>query len=266
MCASDGEDCSVPPEGVPALMKSLDIIGIVAKITSIFAWTRARLCGGARSVPMSAECRVSQDLELALGAVMQLLRDADAMLEEGVDAQVSAIAGLPWLFPLGQFTEWKVLAKLVAEEVCRTALTTCVGQMHDEAEVLVKVVPTWNHLTNGPKINLELASKHLVRWPSKAKMNSGAVRLEKALAHVSLLYATWGFCGKVEDDENYGKQMAHIMPIYDTAKRAILLTAIVNLLHGVPPSKERNDKAMALKAKAESWLPACVGKEIDKLR
>ena len=159
------------------------------------------------------------------------------MIEQGVSARVSSAAGLAWLFPVGLFTEWKVLAQMVADQLARAAILSCVTMMGDEADALVKVVPTWSHLTDGPKLNLALANKHLVRWPSKVKMNEGAVRLEKALKHVSLVFTAWGLPGKVEEEDDDIGYMTTINAVYSSAKKTITLTAIINILANATPQQ-----------------------------
>ena len=71
--------------------------------------------------------------------------------------------------------------------VARMAISSCVKSMTTDSEALVKVAPTWGHLEDGNKFNMKAADKHLVRWPSKAKLTEGVVRLVKAMKHAGLL-------------------------------------------------------------------------------
>ena len=167
---------------------------------------------------------------------------------------------------MSQFTEWKVLAKMVTESLAGEALKQCISKMSDEGDALRKVVPTWADMTEAPKLNLTLLNKHLVRWPSKKAMNEGAIRLEKAQTHVAKVFALWGLEGTVEADARYEDKMTTVTTAFQAASRAILLTAIINRLQNVPASAARNAELRGLKVQAELWLPKSVKDAIDKIR
>ena len=144
---------------------------------------------------------------------------------------------------------------MTADKLTRGAILSSVVQMADQGDALVKVVPTWSHLVDGNKFNLKAADKHLVRWPSKAKMNEGAVRLERAMKNAGRISTLWGLLRPVEEDEAFAADFGSIKKVYESAKRVLALTAIVNLLQNVTPSEERTDKAKALGRSNQEWLP-----------
>ena len=98
---------------------------------------------GHRPGSMAVDCMVHADLELALPAVLALLRVADGLIEADIDAQLAPVRDLDWLFPVQQFKEWKVLAKMVAETLVRMAISSCVKSMTDDSDALLKVIPPW---------------------------------------------------------------------------------------------------------------------------
>ena len=209
---------------------------------------------------------VHADLELALSAVLALLRVADGLIEADIDAQLAPVRDLDWLFPVQQFTEWKVLAKMVAETLAHMAISMCVKSMTQASDALLKVVPTWSHLVDDTKFNLKAAERHLVRWPSKAKMTEGALGLEMAMKSVGRLSTLWGLLRLVEEDEDFAADFASIKKVYEGAKQVLTLTAIVNLLQNVTPSKDRTTKAKALGQSNKEWLPKGVVDAIQRLK
>ena len=215
---------------------------------------------------MAVDAMVHADLRLALSAVMELLRVADGLIEADIDAQLAPVRDLDWLFPVQQFTEWKVVAKMVADALARVAISASVEAMTQASDALVKVVPTWAHLVDGSKFNLKAADKHLVKWPSKGKMNEGAVRLELAMKSAGELSTLWGLLRPVEDDEQWKAEFGHIRNVYGDAKKVIALTAAVNQLVNVAPSKERTNKATATMKANVAWLPKGLVDAIRRLK
>ena len=138
--------------------------------------------------------------------------------------------------------------------------------MTQASDALVKVVPTWGHLVDDSKFNLTAADKHLVKWPSKAKMNEGAVRLELAMKSAGELSTLWGLLRPVEDDEQWKAEFGHIKNIYGDAKKVISLTAAVNQLVNVAPSAERTKKATAMMHANVAWLPKGLVDAIQRLK
>ena len=252
-------------EDLAALQTTLDVISVVGKVSSLFAWVRAS-CLGHRPGSMAVDSMVHADLELAVSTVLALLRVADGLIEQNIDAQLAPVRDLDWLFPVGQFTAWKVLAKMVAEALARVAISSCVKSMAQASEVLLKVVPTWTHLVDGANFNVKLADRHLVRWSSKTKMNEGALRLEKALKSVARVFTHWGFHGPVEEDAEYAADFGSIGSVYKGAKQVLTLTAIVNLLVNAPPSKERAEKAKCLADASAEWLPRGLVLAVERLK
>ena len=215
---------------------------------------------------MAVDSMVHADLELALSAVLALLRVADGLIAADVDAQLAPVRDLDWLFPVQQFTEWKVLAKMVAETLVRMAISSCVQSMTQDADALVKVVPPWDHLVDGNSFNLKAANKHLGGWSSKEKMNKGAVRLESAMKDAGRISTLWGLLRPVEEDEEFAADFGSIKKVYESAKRVLTLNAIVNLLQNVKPSQDRTDKAKALEQANQTWLPKGLVDAIQRLK
>ena len=74
-----------------------------------------------------------------------------------------------------------------------------------------------------------------------------------------------GLLRPVEEDEEFADDFGSIKKVYESAKRVLTLTAIVNLLHNVTPSKERTDRAKALGQSNQEWLPKGLVDAIQRL-
>ena len=64
-------------------------------------------------------------------------------------------------------------------------MATTVKELVASSLEVIKVVPAYDHLMTGTKLNLPLASKHLVGWPSKKALGSGCIALETAMKGAS---------------------------------------------------------------------------------
>ena len=81
-----------------------------------------------------------------------------------------------------------------------------------------------------------------------------------------LLSTRWGLLRPVEEDEEWATDFGTIKKVYEGVKQVVTLTAIVNLLHNVTPSKGRTDKANALGESNQEWLPKGILEAIQRLK
>ena len=246
-------------DNIEALTAALDVFMVVGKVSCLFAWVRATFFG-TRPGQMVVDAMVHADLALAISEIQAQLRTADSLIKRDIDGVLRPVWDLDWRFPVSRFTEWKVLAKMLTDDLARVAVSACVKSMTTSAESLEKVIPPWEFLRDGAKFAMQQADRCLVRWHAKKELNEGGMRLAKSLKTVADHWATWGFPGTVEDDALLSEQMGCITGVFKGAQKAILLGAIVNLLHNEKPSEERNKKARSLIEKMvigsphQSWM------------
>ena len=79
-------------------------------------------------------------------------------------------------------------------------------------------------------------------------------------------WASWGFPGKVEDDGLYAEQMGCVTKVYEAVQKAMLLGAVVNLVHNETPSEARNKKAKALTEPNSAWIPKPIQDAVQRLK
>ena len=105
------------------ITKQLDDWGLPYRVecSAAFRWNTIGL-----SLFLRARILINKPLRTwrVRGAVLALLRVADGLIEAGVDVQPALVRRLDWHFPVQQFTEWKVLAKMVAETLVRMAISS----------------------------------------------------------------------------------------------------------------------------------------------
>ena len=247
MCRADATPERKSTNDVEALTAALDVFVLVGKVSSLFAWMRTTFFG-ARPAQMVVDAMVHADLALAISACLALLKDADGLIERDINGVLRPVSDLAWRFPVAQFTEWKVLAKMLTDQLARMAVSACVESMAACAESLGKVTPPWEFLHDGAKFHMKMAARRLVNWHAKKELNEGGVRLEQALKGAAERWASWGFPGKLEEDALYAEQMATVTVRYRAVHKAMTLAAIVKLVHYDKPCDARNTKARALVA------------------
>ena len=265
LCHQDAVPERSSTEDVEALTAALDVSMVVGKVSCLFGWVRATFFG-ARPGQIVVDAMVHADLALAISAVLALLRTADGLIERDIDGVLRPVSGLDWRFPVAQFTEWKVLAKMLTDDLARVAVSACVKSLGTSAESLEKVIPPWEFLHDGAKFHMKQADRCHVRRHAKKALNEGGVRLQKSLTSVADHWASWGFPGKVEDDPLYAEQMGSVVRVYEAVQKAMLLGAIVNLLHNETPSESRNKKAKALCAPNATWIPKPILDAVARLK
>ena len=247
MCRADATPERKSTNDVEALTAALDVFVLVGKVSSLFAWMRTTFFG-ARPAQMVVDAMVHADLALAISACLALLKDADGLIERDINGVLRPVSDLAWRFPVAQFTEWKVLAKMLTDQLARMAVSACVESMAACAESLGKVTPPWEFLHDGAKFHMKMAARCLVNWHAKQEVNEGGKRLEQALKGAAERWASWGFPGKLEEDALYAEQMATVTVRYRAVHKAMTLAAIVKLVHYDKPCDARNTKARALVA------------------
>ena len=250
---------------IEALTAALDVFMVVGKVSCLFAWVRSTFFGTRRG-QMVADALVHADLALAISGVMELLKTADGLIERDIDGVLRPVRDLDWRFPLAQFTEWKVLAKMLTDDLARMAVSACVTSMKDSALSLEEVLPPWDFLHDGSTFHMKQADRCLVKWHRKKELNEGGLRLQKSLESVADHWASWGFPGKIEDDRLFAEQLGTINGVYMRAQKALLLGAVVNLLHNEKPSDDRNKKARALVAGNGAWIPPPILEAVTRLK
>ena len=250
---------------VEALTAALDVFMVVGKVSCLFAWVRATFFGR-RPGQMVVDAMVHADLALAISAVLALLAKADRLIERDIDGVLRPVRDLDWRFPVQQFTEWKVLAKMLTDDLARMAVSACVKSLSTGAESLEKVIPPWELACAGAKFSMKQADRCLVKWHAKKELNEGGMRLQKSLTSVADHWASWGFPGKVEDDPLYAEQMGCVTKVYEGVQKAMLLGAVVKLVHNEKPSEARNKKAKALTDPNNAWIPKPIQDAVARLK
>ena len=208
---------------IEALTAALDVFMVVGKVSCLFAWVRSTFFGTRRGQMVSDAALVHADLALAISGVMELLKTADGLIERDIDGVLRPVRDLDWRFPLAQFTEWKVLAKMLTDDLARMAVSACVTSMKDSALSLEEVLPPWDFLHDGSTFHMKQADRCLVKWHRKKELNEGGLRLQKSLESVADHWASWGFPGKIEDDRMFAEQLGTINGVYMRAQKALLL-------------------------------------------
>ena len=97
LCTIDATDEMSSTTNLAGVEAVLDMLGLVAKISSLFSWVRVHH-SGATALAMAAECQIVGTVEMALTALFDLLKGADVQIEKGVCAQVKPIQELAWIF------------------------------------------------------------------------------------------------------------------------------------------------------------------------
>ena len=114
--------------------------------------------------------------------------------------------------------------------MCGKVMVSAVGQLLNESMSLIKVVPSYDHLMNGSKLNASLAAKHLVGWPSKKAFGVGCIAIEKAIKDASKAHTSWRFDGSLKDDSSYAEAINQVNDNYLTSKKALATIVGVSCL------------------------------------
>ena len=136
--------------------------------------------------------------------------------------------------------------------------------MTESSTALLANVPSYDHLMAGPKLNLQLCTKHLVGWPSKIALGRGCLALEKAMKEAAKFYITWGLGGDIKAEEPFVTPMEEVDKIYMQAKKALAVIAAINCLVNLTGQAKLDRKAVLLNQSV--LLPTMLVTHLNKIR
>ena len=114
-----------------------------------------------------------------------------------------------------------------------------------------------------PKINLTLAKKHLVGWPSKQVLNDECRELYQRLQEAARLHTAWGLAGALENNSEWGPLVNDANDAFNAARKALTVIAGVNVLCNTS-GKDQKTKATALLGKKE-LMPKALFAALEKV-
>ena len=265
LCTESSDDASNPcVTDLSALEGLLKMFEVVGKIGCLFAWLKTH-CVGKGAAPCVHNAHIHPSVEAALTAVANYLQDAEGLVSRGVSAAAADLRCCAWIFPIDSLEHWVTCAQAVKQAMCRKIMGVAVGQIASSALALMQVVPAYEHLLVGPKLNLPSIAKHLVHWPSKKALGTGCIALESAIKSASMVNEMWEFRSVLTDDEEFGEKMLQSTLNYDVAKKALIATAAVNCLTNMS-GIEKLTKRDSLVTKQASLLPESLLKALQQLK
>ena len=226
-CNEDDEDTKV--KDLDALVRVLRLLEVIGKIGRCFAWIKTNHFG-MHPTSFAVKGSINANLDKVLTAVAGLLKGAPPLLADGTSAAVAKLAGMPWIFPVDQFGYWLDCSMFTFQYICKEVVCTVVEQLLKDSVSLLGFVPTYDHLLCAKKIDLKLASTHLVKWPGKAALGSGCIDLETNLTNASAAHTRWGMEGSLRDAPSCDDKVEVIEANFLTARKALAAIAGVNCL------------------------------------
>ena len=253
-------------EAVVSDLSSLEVVlrmfEVAGKVGRLLAWVHLKFLQ-TRSDPMVHNAMVNASLQKALVAASGYLQVAQKMVSNGATAAAD-VGCFAWQLPVDRFDHWVTCAHTAFRAVCGKVIASVVEQLQAESMALLKVVPSYEHLMNGPKLNLTLAAKHLVGWPSKKQLGTGCIALERGIKEAAKAHSCFGFEGTLRDDAVHSGCFAQIESNYKTAKAALATIAAVNCLTSLAGAERLAKRDSVLKNK--EILPKLLVKALEGLK
>ena len=117
--------------------------------------------------------------------------------------------------------------------------------MHRGATKVNRLIPGYDYLFEGKKLDLKAANTCLCQNPSKDKLSKGFVLVHTQLKTLARVHASWGFSVAMKDDRDWGDSVLAVENMWKSVKRCVAITGAINTLVNLK-GKEKTDKAQSV--------------------
>lgn len=223
-----------------------------------FVWSF--VCGAMSCV---ADHKLRADAEAAL----KFLCEGGAEVIEAATAKnlsAEAVANLDFLFSPQRVVEWVTIVQGALPAISRHilgALVMDIGQLSGE---VTGATPRLEHVILPTTYHVSLAKKHVLGWPSRAKLSDLCIQLFRALSVAKKKQEAWSVTPTLQDDPTTKDVIVMAESVLESAKHAVLVIAALNVIHEMS-GKLQLQKATELLQTRKAKLPKSLIAPLEKI-
>ena len=237
------------------------VLKILFKVASCFDYFDSRF------EPCTAETlvrdgRVKPEAENSLELLDHLVADGFTAVEG-----LSTIEGLrlemPNPFPhLGYVVEYLMAASDAKTHIHREIISALLVKAEEEAQILSKFIPTYDHIVNDKVLNKSLAQKHLLGDGStRVELNSSVVKVKRLNGR---LHGKFHLVPSLSDDKAFGDAVSQVQGVYALARKAITVVTGLSVVMEMTGSKQAEEGSYLLTNKRQV-LPKALVTALEKV-
>ena len=129
---------------------------------------------------------------------------------------------------------------------------------------LQRVIPVYAHIAGDKEFKTALVNKHLLGFPSRAHLNTNAVKMQHVMAEIGRVYEGMSLTPGLEEDKEFCDDISQIRGVYDLARKAIATIVGANVLIEMSGAEKKDQAKFLLTAKKHD-MPASLVAELAKI-